>query len=347
MEKNYDFANDSYKRRLEIISYHKLWKYENISLQQISKLTCSSRTMVKCLFEKFEQTGDIIDKSRSGRPTIVSDREKRIIINYVKMNKTCTLGQIKMDNDLQASRNTILRVINNEGIISKTMQKKFYIPDNGVKARKIFAETYLSFNTDFWMRVVWSDEANFVYGGPGQKITVWINFDEDYIPKNVSETSTKFGLFSTGVWGCFLGNGQRYITFYDGRINSEDYINILEEYFVPNLKATRGKYRPILQQDNARCHTAKATTNYFKENNIKTLDWPPYSPDLNPIENIWSLIKRNLSKYTSKYENKKQFQKHIEKLFYDIPDSTLKNLSCSLPNRLQSVLDNKGRWIDY
>ena len=54
----------------------------------------------------------------------------------------------------------------------------------------------------------------------------------------------------------------------------------------------------MFQQGNAPCHKAKSVTEWFEENNIKILQWPARSPDLNPIEIVWTVLDRELSKET-------------------------------------------------
>ena len=49
-------------------------------------------------------------------------------------------------------------------------------------------------------------------------------------------------------------------------------------------------------QDNALCHRAISVTNWLKRRKVKTLQWPPNNPELNPIENLWSWLDGKLAK---------------------------------------------------
>ena len=84
------------------------------------------------------------------------------------------------------------------------------------------------------------------------------------------------------VWGCFSFHGLGRLVFIDPPLSSIDYQLILVQNLISSSQLM-GLRSFIFQQDNAPIHKSKRIKEYFLENNIEVLPWPPLSPGLNPI----------------------------------------------------------------
>ncbi len=75
------------------------------------------------------------------------------------------------------------------------------------------------------------------------------------------------------------------------------------------------------------------------------LDWPSNSPDANPVENIWSIVKRNVEK--RKPLNINELRLFLAEEFENIDINVVKNCVMSMKKRRLSLINCKGERIKY
>jgi len=162
---------------------------------------------------------------------------------------------------------------------------------------------------------------------------VWKAPDEK-LESRVTKGTVKHDM-KINVWGCFAAHGVGKLRRIYGNMNKEMYLNILEDSMVPSYnRLFHGDYL-IFQQGNDPKHTSKVVKDWFEVNNIQKLEWPSQSPDLNPIENLWSLLDR-----------KTRCRNPNEGELFHIPE-LLDDLVSSMPRRVQAVIDDKGGATKY
>ena len=100
------------------------------------------------------------------------------------------------------------------------------------------------------------------------------------------------------LWGCFSSKDFGRIICFKENLNAE----LLCDIYKPDLLRTaRRQFGPEstlwkLQEDNDPKNTSKLASKWRDENRVRKIDWPSMSPDINPIENVWQLLKMRLGK---------------------------------------------------
>jgi len=152
----------------------------------------------------------------------------------------------------------------------------------------IFAKKHISWTLK-WQKVIFTDEKKFNLDRPDGIKYYWHHLRDE---KNLL-SHRQHGGDSFMIWAAFCYTGQMGFTFISGRINSVDYQHVLEEHLLPMVLSIVVKDWLFLQ-DNAPIHRSRSTENWLQAQGILTLDFPARSLDLNPVENLWAHLVRNI-----------------------------------------------------
>ena len=126
-------------------------------------------------------------------------------------------------------------------------------------------------------------------------------------------------------------------------MNSERYVQVLERFIYPlSFRLGDPSTDWWLMDDNATCHRSAVTNSYKSQASIRTLSWPARSPDLNPIENMWSLLKRRVRRLLLPGDDPLQLENLLKEEWNEISQATVNRLIGSMPTRVHDVIELSG-----
>ena len=325
-------------------------KTQNYSIQQIADALNCGKSAVKMRISRAKLVAGMPPKEKLSRSTIkgrLANLTKRLIREHPKTPYSDIPGKLKELYDVKddlPSYKAFERFLKRSNYKIVKLLKKPFVSSVNMTKRIDFAKNNIEKSPEFWDKVIWSDET-MVRSLP-KNIEIFVKTNQtDWREKMGQNHQVQNGGFGVMFWGCFSGLGLGPIVAIEESLNSEAYIELLKDHLIPEIKAVGGNV--VFMQDNAPCHKSKAVIEFLRQENVTTLDWPPQSPDLNPIENLWALIKRKLKKKFSTPKTRDQLIDQVFEVWEDIDSDLRNNLVKSMTNRLKEVLEKKGRSINY
>lgn len=242
----------------------------------------------------------------------------------------------------KTTRNRILRTIAKV----KSAEKKPPLTQRHMNLRVEWARSYMKQDMKC---VLFTDETRATLDGPDGWSKGWVGFE--------GKLHHRFRRHQGGggvmLWAGIVENEiVGPIMVREGvKINSANYCTLLEECLFPWLEEQTldRRKRLVFMQDNAPSHSARATKEYlaslgFKNHNLMV--WPPNSPDLNPIENLWAIIKRKVYSDGKQFSSKAELWAAIQVASRSIDGTTIANLTNSVNERIFEVIKRNGRFIN-
>jgi len=325
---------------------------EGKSTSQVADIVgLNQSTIVKICQKNTDNDTFSNSKLNLGRARILSQREERNVVRLVASGICSTAADAKRHLNetykIDVSDSTVRRVLKRNALHARIKIKKPLLRKIHRSSRYLFSKKHKNWTVEDWRKVVWSDESKFTLFGSEGRQYYWKKPGQSIQDHHIKPT-VKHGGGSIMVWGCITSKGAGNLYRIDTNIDAKLYKVILEEALVGSLvRYNLEKSDIIFQHDNDPKHTAHSTKTWLSENEFNVLQWPSHSPDLNPIEHIWSKVDRQLRKYPSRPSSKGELWERLEFIWANMDMELIDKLYDSMPKRVDAVYKAKGGYTLY
>ena len=319
----------------------------NMTYRAIAEAIGIPHTTVQSVIKRYSDSGIVNSIPRKGRKPILSPRDLRKLRNIVTKNRRATLSEIREELQENVSNKTIGRMLIQLGYRSRKAVRKLFISKKNAQRRLLWCKLFRKWTLKDWKRVIWSDECSIQLWQASRDHRIRRTPLEKFHPDCVAPT-VKHGGGSLMVWACFNWDGLGLIIVIEGSVKQEKYIEILENHLLPFWKRIKRRVRsPIFQDDGAPAHTARSVAIWKRSKEIRSFRWPAQSPDLNPIEHLWQILKTRIQQRNPRPKNLNELKECIYEEWGQLDPNIMRSLVLSMSRRIRSVIFAKGYQTKY
>jgi len=297
-----------------------------------------------------------VSKPRSGRPKSCSVREQRHIIRTARAKPEITYQELLERTGVNCSKSTVYWILKKYGLTNWLAKKRPLLREEDAAKRLAWAKERNDWTPDEWSKVIWTDECS-VERGTGKSRKWVFRTPVDKWKKEHIRAVPKGKDVSVMVWGAFWGEGRSDLNQMERDplakskgYSAKSYLKILDDNLL-------GIWTPglIFMQDNAPIHNASVVKLWFEEHGINPMNWPPYSPDLNPIEHLWVHLKKLVYEVRPDIEEVRGSDEKVRKALFEaleeawprLDEELLTALIGSMESRVKAVIEAEGWYTRY
>lgn len=309
-------------------------------------------TTMRRVIERFQETGSVCDRPRSGRPSLLTEREG-VVQEALKTTATAigTSSTRRISSATNIPQSSVNRILKRQlKLYPYHLRRSHALLPADTQARLDFAAWFQNQSDDFINNIIWSDECYFSLGGHvnSHNAVVWGT-------EKPKEPLTK-GMFPQKVL-VWMGVSSKCVIkpfFFDGTATADKYLSMLQHHLVPELRHHRLLRSAVFMQDGAPPHIGKQVKKFLVTRFSPTkvisrnfdIPWPARSPDLNPCDFwLWGALKDAV--YQTTPTTMDELKMRIVEAANNITPAQVALAVNNLLARMHLLIDNDGGLIEH
>ncbi|GFV86855.1 transposable element Tcb2 transposase [Trichonephila clavipes] len=297
---------------------------EGRKITDVSREFDIAHSVVSRPWKSFKTTGMCSRRHGGGRVRSTTPAEDRYIVLSAKRNRRTTAQQVA-NQFLAAS--------------GKQISRKMF-------SRLQWCREHHNWTEQDWACVLFSDESRFSLSSDCRRQLIWRESGTAYRPGNIQEKD-RYPTCSIMVCAGIMINGRTCLhVVANGTMTDQRYI---DEVLLPHVRLFRGAVgdKFVFMDDNATCHRTLAVQDCLDSEGFQRLVWPARSPDLNPIENMWDALGRQVAGQNYPPTKKNTLIRALTEEWDKLPQQLLDNVVQSMVRRVECCITLHGGHIPY
>ena len=325
------------------------WLQQRIAVREVARRLGVAPSVICRLQQRWQATGRVQDRPRSGRPRKTTRREDRYITRQVTMARTSTArrirGQLRAATQTNVSVSNIKNRLHEVHLHARRPVKRPKLTRAHRRARLAWCRRHVRWTRAHWPRVMFTDESRFALEHPDGHTKVWRREGEWFLDECMLPV-TAYGGGSIMVWAGFSAHHRTPLHHVQGNLNGQRYRDeILRPHAVPMLR--RIGQGAVYQDDNAGPHLAGLVDDFLAWSGVVRMDWPACSPDLNPIEHFWDHLERQVRENRPLPATLPALLGLLQQEWLAIPQAVLRRYAMSVRRRCVDCMGSGGGYTHY